>query len=84
MSELEEEKKKSKEEIEALEKQKQKVETTPGGKRRMKHKLTKKKRYAYPSKISERSSNIFNQNKKTRRFCVKNKQQIPANYVLRN
>lgn len=84
VSELEEEKKKSKEEIEALEKQKQKVETTPGGKRRMKHKLTKKKRYAYPSKISERSSNIFNQNKKTRRFCVKNKQQIPANYVLRN
>ena len=75
---------KSEKEIEALEKEKQKVETTPGGKRRMKHKLTKKKRYAYPSKISERSSNIFNQNKKTRRFCVKNKQQIPSNYVLRN
>ena len=71
VSELEEEKKKSKEEIEALEKEKQKVETTPGGKRRMKHKLTKKKRYAYPSKISERSSNIFNQNKKTRRFLRK-------------
>jgi hypothetical protein len=68
----EEEIKKKKGEIEYLEKEKAVQDVkADGGNRRMKRKLTKKKRHGYTSKIRERSSKICNQNKKTRRFLRK-------------